>query len=170
LLARLAASGCAQVLVGVESLVFRFPGMGAKDASLERIVAAIDRIQDAGVAVNGCFIVGADGETRESMDRMREFILASRLADVQVTLSTPFPGTPFRARLARAGRLLPDRDWRRYTLFDVTFQPDCLSAPELERGYRDLVASVYDAEHSGRRTALRREVWRRNPRLRGESW
>src|SRR5262245_1107038 len=49
----LAASGCVQVLVGIESLVFRYPGMGPKQAELSRVMDAIAAIQDAGVAVIG---------------------------------------------------------------------------------------------------------------------
>jgi radical SAM superfamily enzyme YgiQ (UPF0313 family) len=170
LLSQLAASGCVQVLVGLESLVFRYPGMGAKDAPFERVVAAVDRIQEAGVAVIGCFIAGADGETHESLARLTEFLLGCRMADVQVTLHTPFPGTPLRARLAREGRLLSDRDWSYYTLFDVTFRPDRMSALELTRAYRQLLATVFAADQARRRAAIRRDVWRRNPALKGTPW
>lgn len=170
LVRQLAASGCVQVLVGIESLIFRYPGMGSKTASLERVMTAVDRIQDAGIAVIGCFIVGADGETNASLDRLRNFILNSSLADVQITLQTPFPGTPLRANLHRAGRLLPDRDWSYHTLFDVTYQPDVMSVAELERGYRELLRAVFSEEPSRRRSAIRREVWRNNPSLRSSLW
>jgi radical SAM superfamily enzyme YgiQ (UPF0313 family) len=163
LLGHLAASGCVQVLVGIESLVFRYPGMGAKQAELSRIMDAVDRIQGAGIAVNGCFIVGGDGETQSSIDRLIEFVRSTRLADVQLTLSTPFPGTPLRSRLARAGRMLSDRDWSHYTLFDVTFEPDMMSVAELERSYRQALAAVYDATEARRRTRIRHDVWRCNP-------
>ncbi len=106
MLAGLAASGCVQVLVGLESFVFRFPGMGAKQAELDRMMEAVCAIQESGVAVNGCFIVGADGETERSLDALTEFLLDSPLADIQVTLQTPFPGTEFHNRLRREGRLL----------------------------------------------------------------
>jgi radical SAM superfamily enzyme YgiQ (UPF0313 family) len=101
-LAGLAASGCVQVLVGLESLVFRHPGMGPKQAELERVMDAVRAIQEAGVAVLGCFLVGCDGETRQSLDRLTAFLLESPLADIQLTLQTPFPGTA--ARPGRTGR------------------------------------------------------------------
>jgi radical SAM superfamily enzyme YgiQ (UPF0313 family) len=170
LVRQLAASGCVQVLIGIESLVFRYPGMGSKTAPLERVMAAVDQIQNAGVAVIGCFIVGADGETAASLERLTTYLRQSRLADVQVTLHTPFPGTALRSRLAREGRLLDDRDWSHYTLFDVTFQPDRLSVVNLERGYRELLFTVFDKGQAARRAAIRRDIWRRNPILRGTSW
>lgn len=156
----LAASGCVQVLVGIESLVLRYPGMGGKQAELARIMAAIDRIQDAGVAVNGCFIVGADGETRASMDRLALFINESPLADVQITLQTPFPGTALYRRLQQQKRLLPGRDWSHYTLFDVTYRPDSLSVRELEVGFRELLGVTFSKECAVRRTSIRKRILR----------
>jgi radical SAM superfamily enzyme YgiQ (UPF0313 family) len=164
-LAGLAASGCVQVLIGLESLVFRHPGMGAKQAELRRMLDAIQAIQEAGVAVIACFIVGCDGETRASLDRLARFILDQPFADVQLTLQTPFPGTALHRRLARAGRLLPERGWSHYTLFDVTYQPDLLSVAELETGFRHLVQSVFSKEASAARSAVRRGVWANHPRL-----
>ena len=166
LLRGLASSGCVQVLVGIESFVFRYQGMGAKQAEFTRIMDAIRAIQEAGVVVNGCFIVGADGETDESLDRLARFIDDSPLAEIQLTLQTPFPGTPLYDRLRQQGRLLSDRDWSYYTLFDVTYQPDSMEVEELERGFKRLAQSVFSAPASARRGKLRRGIWRRNGRLR----
>jgi radical SAM superfamily enzyme YgiQ (UPF0313 family) len=165
-LAALASSGCVQVLVGVESLVFRHPGMGPKQAELARMMDAARAIQEAGVAVLGCFIVGCDGETRASLDRLTAFLLESPLADVQLTLQTPFPGTALYRRLRREGRLLAERGWPYYTLLDVTYRPDLLSAAELEAGFRDVVREVFAAGPSARRAATRKDAWRRNARPR----
>ena len=158
----LAASGCVQVLVGIESLVFRYPGMGEKRAELARIMDAVDRIQDAGVAVNGCFIIGADGETPDSLDRLIHFILDSPLAEVQITLQTPFPGTALRRRLQQQGRLLNGRGWLHYTLFDVTYQPDQITVNELERGFRHVLRAVFSRAASERRTTIRKRIMRQH--------
>jgi hypothetical protein len=66
--------------------------------------------------------------------------------------------------------LLADRDWSHYTLFDVTYQPDLLTVAELERGYRELLSAVFDEAQASRRAAIRRDIWRRNPVLRGTLW
>lgn len=162
----IADAGCVQVLVGLESLVRPPGGMGAKNADWPRILDAVAAIQNAGVAVIGCCIAGCDGESQDSLDRLAEFILASPLADVQITLQTPFPGTPLYRRLRRDGRLLSGRDWSYYTLFDVTYQPDALTVAELEAGFRRLVRAVFAPEPTRRRQALRRGIWTNNPRLR----
>lgn len=168
LLARLARSGCRQVLIGVESLVFRYPGMGGKQAEFDRICRAIDAIQQAGVSVNACFIVGADGETRQSLDRLAQFLETADFADVQVTLQTPFPGTALYRQLQRQGRLRWDQGWSAYTLFDVTYQPDAMTVPELETGFLEVLQRVYADGPSRQRQRLRNQIWRiarpRNPR------
>jgi radical SAM superfamily enzyme YgiQ (UPF0313 family) len=166
LLNALAASGCVQVLVGIESLVYKHGGMGPKFAEWSRIQDALLAIQDAGVAVIGCFIVGADGETRQSLDRLEQMILDTELADVQITIQTPFPGTALFRRLQKQNRLLPERGWPFYTLFDVTYRPDAMSVEELERGFQNLVRHVFAAPAATRRNAIRKRIWSANPRLR----
>jgi radical SAM superfamily enzyme YgiQ (UPF0313 family) len=159
LLNDLAASGCVQVLVGVESLVHRYRGFGEKEAELCRVMAALDAIQDHGIAVVGCFVLGADGETKESIMNLTEFLLACPLADVQVTLQTPFPGSPLRKRLVKEGRILSDRGWDYYTLFDVTFIPDRMTVSDLEDAYRKLAGVVYSTAENKRRSSIRKRIW-----------
>ncbi len=161
LLDRLAASGCVQVLIGVETLVPRHAGMGAKAAPLSRVMDAVAAIQDRGVAVIGCFVVGGDGEDFESLHALGEFLVEAPFADLQLTLETPFPGTGLRVRLGREGRLLRDRGWEACTLFDVAFRPDRMSVEQLESGFRNLVRMVFAHGPSGRRAKLRRRIWGR---------
>ncbi len=166
LLARLAEAGCIQVLVGLESLVHDHRGMGEKRVPMSRMLDAVQAIQQAGVAVIGCLIVGSDGETPESLERLRRFMEADPCADVQLTLPTPFPGTALRRRWERDGRLLADRDWSHHTLFDVTFRPDRMSVEELEREFRSLMVDAFGPAPTARRQRIRREVWRRAASIR----
>lgn len=163
ILAVLAASGCVQVLIALESLELRHEGMGPKGASMARMIAAVEAIQDAGVAVIGCFVVGAEGETEGSLDRLGSFLDDAPLADVQLTLQTPFPGTALRDRLRAEGRLLDDRGWSHHTLFDLTYRPDAMSVEALESGFRDLVRRIFSADPTRRRLEIRRQIWARHP-------
>lgn len=168
LVAALAESGCVQVLIGIESLATRFDGMGPKAADPARILAAIAALQERGVAVLACFVVGGDDEDRRSLDALAAFLEQASFADVQLTLLTPFPGTPLFERLQREGRLLPERGWAHHTLFDVTFRPKHMEPAELERAFRELVATVHRPEAARRRAALRRAIWSRNAALRDQ--
>jgi Domain of unknown function (DUF4070) len=112
---------------------------------------AIEKIQSHGVTVNGCFILGLDNQTPEVFPQVRDFIRESGLIEAQITVLTPFPGTPLYRRLAREGRLIQPRFWDRCTLFDVNFHPRNMTIAELESGLRWLFREVYNDGEVGRR-------------------
>jgi len=149
-------AGCRQVLVGLESPT----GGGLDGVELKRnwklkqlpdYEAAVRRIQSRGITVNGCFILGLDGHTPAVFDEVYRFVEQSGLFDVQVTVLTPFPGTPLYERLRTEGRLLDERAWRKCTLFDVNFEPAQMSVEELEGGFLQLVQRLYDPDFTDAR-------------------
>ena len=159
LLDLLRKSGCAEVLIGLESPVAAgLDGLESrgnwKMKQLPRYREALRAIQTHGIRVNGCFVLGLDGQGPEIFDQVRTFVRDADLFDVQITLMTPFPGTPLLARLRAEGRLLADGDWRRCTLFDVNFTPNGMSAEQLAAGFRSLGVDVYSAEWTERRRHL----------------
>lgn len=116
-------------------------------------LSAIQRIQDHGITVNGCFILGLDGSGPETFEAIWRFIQETALFEVQLTVLTPFAGTPLYQRLEREDRLLYPKQWNRCTLFDVNFRPNRMTVGMLETGLRDLMAKVYNKEFI---------TWRRN--------
>jgi len=124
-----------------------------------RYLEAIDRIQSRGITVNGCFILGLDNHTPAIFETVRDFVTASGLLEVQITVQTPFPGTPLYARLRRDGRLLADRYWDRCTLFDVNYRPKNMTVDDLESGLRWLFGQIYnEREFIRRKRRFRRAV------------
>jgi radical SAM superfamily enzyme YgiQ (UPF0313 family) len=166
LLDLLAGSGCRQVLVGLESPApDALAGVDPHDwkrKHADRYLPAIERIQNRGVTVNGCFVLGLDGHTPDIFEQVRDFVERSGLLEVQLTVLTPFPGTPLYARLHRERRLLQERYWDRCTLFDVNYQPKGMTVEELETGLRWLFAEVYNEEQFNRRKRHYMEIVKRN--------
>jgi radical SAM superfamily enzyme YgiQ (UPF0313 family) len=120
-------SGCAQILIGLESTtISALDGLEKnsnwKARQLSKYMAAIARIQSYGISVNGCFILGLDGTGPESFDDVLRFVRDSGLHEVQITIQTAFPATPLYNRLRREGRILRQGAWELCTLFDVNFQ------------------------------------------------
>src|SRR5579863_3011564 len=116
-------SGCQQVLIGLESprrhsLAGVETNANWKLRQRENYLAAIEKIQSYGVTVNGCFILGLDGDTPEVFDEVFDFVRGSGLYEVQITFMTAFPGTPLYRRLKDEGRLLREGAWELCTLFD----------------------------------------------------
>jgi len=148
LLKLLAQSGCRQILIGLESPdeddLSGMDPRGWKQRHSKVYREAIDRIQSHGVTVNGCFVLGLDNHTSDIFPRLRDFVEKSGLLEVQLTVLTPFPGTPLYQRLKREGRLLRERFWDRCTLFDVNYRPSKMTVEELESGIRWLFSEVYN--------------------------
>jgi radical SAM superfamily enzyme YgiQ (UPF0313 family) len=144
-------SGCSEVLIGLESPIES--GLAGvelttdwKRRRLPEYKAAIRRIQSHGIRVNGCFVLGLDGHTPDIFDAVYEFAVETELFDVQITLQTPFPGTPLYRRLKDAGRLTHDGQWQHCTLFDVMYEPTPMTADELRDGFRQLSVRLYSDE------------------------
>ncbi|MHC4946336.1 MAG: B12-binding domain-containing radical SAM protein [Planctomycetota bacterium] len=161
LLSMMRDSGCAQILIGLES-----PNTGGleglelkanwKARQARRYLDAIAKIQGHGISVDGCFILGLDGTGPECFQDVLDFVHESGLYEVQITVATPFPGTPFYDRLKRAGRIIKDGAWERCTLFDVNFVPENMTPAELEAGFRNLGQKLY----GDKETRLRREKFK----------
>jgi radical SAM superfamily enzyme YgiQ (UPF0313 family) len=168
LLKALSRSGCAQILIGLESpQTSALAGVEQKgnwkQRQVNRYKDAIARIQDAGVTVNGCFVLGLDHSDTSSFDAVYDFVEETGLYEVQVTLMTAFPGTPLYQRLVREERILQDGAWELCTLFDVNFQPKMMSVKELETGFRELIGRIYDDDFVEQR---RRRFLKRRTELR----
>ena len=151
LLRLIGQSGCRQILVGLETPTAHGLdgvelGSNWKYRKRDFYRAAIERIQSHGVTLNGCFVLGLDGDTEEVFDLIPRFVEETALYDVQVTVQTVFPGTPLYRRMADAGRLIEPRNWRKCSLFDVNFHPKHMTAERLERKYRELVMELYSEE------------------------
>jgi radical SAM superfamily enzyme YgiQ (UPF0313 family) len=161
-------SGCQQVLIGLESPCrTSLYGVEMKTnwklRQHDHYKAAIEKIQSFGVTVNGCFILGLDGDTRDVFADVLDFVRDSALYEVQVTFLTAFPGTPLYARLKNEGRILRDRAWELCTLFDINFQPKNMSLAELQNGFLGLAKQLYSAGETHTRRAKFKRMLKTSP-------
>lgn len=150
------AAGCREVLVGLES-----PSAAAL-AGLEQradrkarwapqYADSIRRIQSAGIAVNACFILGLDGQGTDVFSEILRFVDDASPFDVQITVLTPFPGTPLYDRLTRENRILEPGAWQLCTLFDVNYRPAGMAPQELREGLYRLGERIYGEDATRRR-------------------
>lgn len=170
LLARIRDAGCQQVLIGLESPCrTSLYGVELKNnwklRQRDFYLEAIAKIQSYGITVNGCFILGLDGDTRDVFDGVLAFVRDSGLYEVQVTFLTPFPGTPLYGRLQREGRILRERAWERCTLFDINFQPKNMTIAELQAGFLRLAQQLYSAEETRQRRMRFKRQLKSSPNL-----
>jgi len=154
-------SGCQQILIGLESpRKLSLEGVELnnnwKARQRDNYLAAIQKIQSYGVTVNGCFILGLDGDTPEVFDEVFNFVKESGLYEVQVTFLTAFPGTPLYQRLKEEGRVIRDKAWELCTLFDINITPKNMTVAQLQSGFLKLVKRLY----SGDETSARRRKFK----------
>jgi radical SAM superfamily enzyme YgiQ (UPF0313 family) len=156
LLALMRDSGCKQILIGLETTsLSQLNGLETrtnwKAKQLDNYYKSIEKIQSYGITVNGTFIFGLDGQTKETFDDVFNFVDNSGLYEVQVTLQTPFPGTKLYERLKQENRLITDDAWELSTLFDINFKPDLMTVKELNEHFTQLVKKIYGDDFTKKR-------------------
>lgn len=127
LLDAMAEAGCVSALIGFESLIPENlrqmkKGWNRHFGTFGEVVRAFHR---RGIAVNGAFVFGYDGETVDSIRRTVEFAVESRMEVANFNILTPTPGSDLYGRLRRENRLLLPTWWTdpRYRFGDPVFVP-----------------------------------------------
>jgi len=138
LLELMARSGCRGLLMGFESVRPEALVSSSKTKNIGRSYAeVVDILHDHGILVQACFVFGFDTDDVSVFEEAATYIERARFDLPQISIYTPFPGTPVFDRMATQGRILT-RDWSLYNGQNVVFQPARMSVDELARG-TDLV-------------------------------
>jgi radical SAM superfamily enzyme YgiQ (UPF0313 family) len=135
LLEQAAAAGLRSLFVGFETLSPANLAGHGKHQNLGRdYAAAIRRLHDLGVMVNGSFVFGMDDDDATVFGRTVEWAIGQGIETATFHILTPYPGTGLHARMVAEGRML-HRDWDLYDTRHVVYRPARLSPDELETGY-----------------------------------
>ncbi len=130
-----AAAGLRSVFIGFESLSAANLERSNKRQNLKsNYRAAISRLHDLGIAINGSFVFGLDDDRTDVFERTVDWAVSVGLTTATFHIATPYPGTQYFARIAAEGRLR-HRDWRRYDTRHAVFEPRHMSPETLELGY-----------------------------------
>jgi radical SAM superfamily enzyme YgiQ (UPF0313 family) len=152
LLKKMARAGCKSLFIGFESLDQQsLIQMGKKFVRAHKNEERIKRIQGHGIGILGSFIVGLDGDDDSVFDQQYEFITRTRLEAFLISVLTPFPGTHLTRRMEAEGRIL-SKDWSKYDMSTVVFQPKNLTPEVLQERYNELNQALYSVGSIARRT------------------
>ena len=146
-------SGCAGLLVGLESLnrdALLRSQKGFNDPN--RYKEAIARMQSYGISVNGCFILGMDGDSEELLLSLPEQVNYLNLNLARFAILTPVPNSPLFRRMEEEGRILT-KDWSKYNQHEAVFQPKSMTQERLNEIYRTVWKETYSFRNIARRTA-----------------
>ena len=146
-------SGCGGLLIGFESVsATAIKQMKKGFNKPEQYSEAIKIIHDHGIAINGCFVFGLDGDDKDIFERTVEFVNKSAIDLPRFSVATPFPGTPLYHQLNTEGRILI-KDWAYYGGQNVVFQPKNMTVGELQKGLQWTWRQVYSFPSIVRRVA-----------------
>jgi radical SAM superfamily enzyme YgiQ (UPF0313 family) len=130
----MAKSGCRGLLMGFESIRREALESSGKTRNLgKKYALVVDVLHRHGILVQACFVFGFDTDDRSVFEETADYIVNARFDLPQVSIYTPFPGTPVFDRLEQEGRILT-RNWSLYNGQNVVFRPLRMTAVELERG------------------------------------
>lgn len=153
LVREMALAGCTGVFIGFETLTDENLAHARKRTpKAEEYGRRVRIFHEHGIQVNGSFVVGFDGDRKDTFTTLAQWIEDNRLESATFHILTPYPGTPLFLQLEAEGRLL-HRDWEFYDTAHVVFQPKHLAPEELLLGYDWLYRRLFS--HAS--------IWKRRP-------
>lgn len=127
-------SGCRGLLMGLESISpenLRASRKGFN--SPDQFIRLVQKLHDHGIALQGCFVFGLDGDEPDVFLKTAQFAVDARIDLPRFAIVTPFPNTGLYKRLLSEGRILT-HNWELYDGQHVVFQPKRMTIRELQEG------------------------------------
>jgi radical SAM superfamily enzyme YgiQ (UPF0313 family) len=135
LLEQAANAGLRSLFVGFETLNTTNLQEQRKYQNLRRdYAAAVRRLHDLGVMINGSFVFGMDADDSSVFARTVDWAVEHGIETATFHILTPYPGTALYRRMCESGRMTIG-DWDLYDTRHAVFRPARMSAHELEEGY-----------------------------------
>ncbi len=106
-------AGCAMALVGFETVNQERLAEYNKKADVEKYAETIKQCREAGLCVQGNFLVNPELDTYEDMDITEDFIKDNHIVMPIYSLITPYPGTELYKEYMEKD-LIEDYDWDKY--------------------------------------------------------
>jgi len=143
LLEKAVESGLRSLFVGFETLNRNNLVEQNKYQNLDKdYIAAIRRLQGAGVMINGSFVFGMDDDDETVFDRTVEWAITQGIETATFHILTPYPGTALYQRMRSQGRMMSD-DWDLFDTRHAVFNPARMTPQALEAGYRRAYKEFY---------------------------
>lgn len=144
-------AGVLEWAIGFESLSQKSLDLvGKKSNRVDDFARGAKKIHEYGMGVLGNFIFGLDDDHLDIFSKTIQAIDDFELDLSSFTIFTPFPGTKTYTKLEMENRILT-KDWSKYDLRHVVFQPKYMTPDELMKG----ISHAYDELYSRYRTVKR---------------
>lgn len=152
-----AESGCFALSFGIESISQEsLDQLNKTWAKVEDYDRQLQKITASGIDVSTEMVIGADGDTLESIKKTADFIVQNKIVVPRFYILTPIPGTVFFDQMKEAGRIIND-DIYSYNGTEAVHQPLNMSPKELTDAYWALYNQVFTIKAILKRTILRKD-------------
>ena len=146
LMVQMAKAGFEAVFIGIESPNEMSLIECNKPQNTNRdLIASVKKIQDAGLEVQGGFIVGFDNDHPKIFEELTNFIQQSGIVTAMVGLLNAPKGTNLEKRLLNEGRMLQDFTGNN-TDFTINFIPK-MDSEKLLDGYKSILKTIYSPKY-----------------------
>lgn len=161
LLDAIAKSGCIALSFGLESIsqesLNSMQKAWAKTADYPRL---LNNIRRHGIDLSSEMVVGADGDTVQSIMQTADFIEQNKIVVPRFYILTPIPGTEFYEQVKRENRLYIT-DIYAYDSTEAVHIPKNMSPQTLTNSYWALYRKVFSLKSIVKRTLWRRDFLKR---------
>lgn len=145
-------AGCESMLIGFESVSQKTIGhIGKKTNKVEEYISGVRKIRDYSMMVTGLFMFGFDTDTKDVFDTTLDTIYKMDLDRAAFAILTPYPGTALFNDMVSQGRMLT-KDWSKYNMRHVVFQPKNFTVEELLNGRNYLSREYYSLSNCLKRS------------------
>lgn len=153
LMIQMANAGFEAVFIGIESPNEKSLIECHKPQNTNRnLIASVRKIQEAGLEVQGGFIVGFDNDHPKIFEELTSFIQQSGIVTAMVGLLNAPKGTKLEKRLENEGRMLSDFTGNN-TDFTINFIPK-MDPGKLLDGYKSILKTIYSPKYFYERVML----------------
>lgn len=161
LLEIIASSGCYVLSFGLESISKEsLKSMNKSWADPDKYAEQIRIIRKHGIDISTEMVVGADGDTLESIRNTAKFISDNHITVPRFYILTPIPGTKYFDEMQEQDRIY-NKDIYSYNSCEAVHIPRNMTPEELTQAYWDLYNDVYTMKSIVKRTLLTRTIFKR---------
>ncbi len=130
-----AKSGCTSLFIGIESINREsLKSVNKGFNKIEKYEELFARLRKSGIKPFVSIIFGLDEDTPEQFKLTIDFLMKNKIGNAYFWILTPLPGTKLYDEMESEDRII-SKDWSRYNLSDVVFQPKNFTPNELYDGY-----------------------------------
>ena len=161
LLKVVAESGCYVLSFGLESISREsLLGMQKGWAHPDQYSEQLKIIRKYGIDVSTEMVVGAEGDTLESIRETAKFIEENKITVPRFYILTPIPGTQFYDEMKEQNRIY-NTDMYSYNACEAVHIPKNMTPEELTKAYWELYNEVYSYRSILKRTIFVKNFFRR---------